>query len=72
MAGAVVVEASAARTHERTARTERRESGDRVGPGASYRQSLFGEDHTVQTVGTPIWRELRASYEWAALHHSPA
>lgn len=43
-----------------------------MGPGATYRQSLFGEDHTVQTVRTPIWRELLASGEWASLHLSPA
>lgn len=43
----------------------------RVRPGAPYLQTLFGEDHTVQTVGTPIWHELFAASDWAALRCSP-
>lgn len=42
-----------------------------MGPDASYLQTLFGEDHTVQTVQTPIWRELQTPCEWVALHLSP-
>ncbi|MDA1004590.1 MAG: alpha/beta fold hydrolase, partial [Chloroflexi bacterium] len=34
-------------------------------------QSLFGEDHTMQTVETPIWHELLAASDWAALRCSP-
>ena len=34
-------------------------------------EPLFGEDHSVQAVRTPIWRELLAGPEWWGLHLAP-